>query len=388
MEFKKYSAQALQARLSDGRAVGKISFYATGLKFSHEHGSVEMDLRDLQIRRGGANNSVIFFSHPQRSGWEIFTSDRTILKDAALRTHPELLSQVRRGAGGVLAIAAIVLAMTLGLGALSYALWNFRSTATRLVVDRIPVEWEQKLGELAFTQVKLGKRFVRNQTVQERLNVLVAPLMQGIGDKRYEFQFHIVEDASLNAFALPGGNVVIHSGLLLKAGRAEEVLGVLAHEVAHVTRRHGMQQMVGSAGLFLVVQAMLGDVSGLLAVFLDNGSLLLTQKFSRDHEREADDMGYRYLTGAGIDPRGMITFFQKVELEQSELEVPDVAKRAMAFLSTHPDTAERIKALQARADAEHPTVVALAFDYPHFQAQIRSVLEEARPVPDAEVPVP
>ncbi|NDF00004.1 MAG: hypothetical protein EB034_17270, partial [Verrucomicrobia bacterium] len=87
---------------------------------------------------------------------------------------------------------------------------------------------------------------------------------------RYPFKLHIIEDASLNAFALPGGNVAIHSGLLLTADSPEEVLGVLGHELSHVTKQHGLRGIVQSLGLYAVVTTFFGDVSGLAAILVNN----------------------------------------------------------------------------------------------------------------------
>ena len=154
-------------------------------------------------------------------------------------------------------------------------------------------------------------------------------LVAGIGDDRYPLKFHIVEDASLNAFAMPGGNVVLHTGLLLAADSPEEVAGVLAHEIAHVTRRHGIRNIVSSAGLYLVMQMLVGDVSGAVAILTDNSALLLDRKFSRDFEREADEAGWDYLIRSDIEPSGMIRFFERVRQEDQKAVGGELAQSAL-----------------------------------------------------------
>src|SRR5690606_32430743 len=117
----------------------------------------------------------------------------------------------------------------------------------------------------------------------------------------------------------------------------EEVAGVVAHEIAHVTEQHSMRQIISSTGLFLIIQAFLGDASGLLGALADNSYFLLNQKFSRDHEREADEKGMELLIAANIDPQGMISFFETLEEEHADMP------SALNMISTHPATKERIK---------------------------------------------
>ncbi len=146
------------------------------------------------------------------------------------------------------------------------------------------------------------------------------------------------------------GHIVFHTGLLLFAESAEEVAGVLAHEAAHVTLQHGLRQLISSVGIYALVQAFLGNAEGLLAVIADNGAFLLTQKYSRDYERDADDKGWFYLVNANISPRGMIGFFSSLLEEQEKgtgKDIPGV-ENTLNFLSTHPTTKERIEHLQEK----------------------------------------
>jgi len=122
---------------------------------------------------------------------------------------------------------------------------------------------------------------------------------------------------------------------------------VLAHELAHVTRRHSFRNMIKSAGLILMVQMMFGDATGLLAFAAEGSRFLLQQKFSRDFEREADDTGWSYLREARIDPRGMITFFKKIKVIMANSGVGSM-ENSLALLNTHPASQERIDYLNAK----------------------------------------
>jgi predicted Zn-dependent protease len=188
-----------------------------------------------------------------------------------------------------------------------------------------------------------------------------------------------VEDTTLNAFAMPGGNVVIHSGLLLAADRSEEVAGVLAHEIAHVTQRHGFRSIISSLGLYQVLQLFIGDATGLLAVLANNSAFLIDRKFSRDFEREADNTGWEYLMRANIEPTGMIDFFKKVQIEEKkQLEQLHAqgADKVLSFISTHPGTDERISSLEARWQKVQTKTGFHRFDlnYSEFKDSLRTKL--------------
>jgi predicted Zn-dependent protease len=216
-----------------------------------------------------------------------------------------------------------------------------------------------------------------------QLQQITDPLVAAIKDNRYPLKFHIVENATLNAFALPGGNVVLHSGLLMAAESPEEIAGVLGHEIAHVTHRHSIRNILSSAGLFLVVQTLLGDVTGVIAVLADNSAFLMTRKFSRDFEREADNQGWEYLLAANIRPEGMIQFFQRMQEEEarqrekmSEASPVDLGTDSLQVLSTHPATQERMDYLRAKWEQLPADRTYRNFDlnYAAFKASLRAKL--------------
>jgi len=218
----------------------------------------------------------------------------------------------------------------------------------KVASNSVPVDWEIEAGDALFGQFIKSQREINDETVVAQLEQITKPLVAGIKDDRYPLKFHIIEDASLNAFAMPGGNVVLHSGLLLAADSPEEVAGVLAHEIAHITRRHSVRNIISSAGLGLVLQTLVGDASGLLGLLSANSEMLMGRKFSRDFEREADETGWDYLLRSDIDPRGMIRFFERVQGEQANAGGGEDVQNALAVVSTHPATPERIAAAHVR----------------------------------------
>jgi predicted Zn-dependent protease len=191
------------------------------------------------------------------------------------------------------------------------------------------------------------------EEVNTLLKPLTSPLLDALHNSPYKYDFTIVNDGNLNAFALPGGYVTINSGLILKAESAEELLGVLAHEISHVEERHGVRSIAGNAGLYLIASVVLGDVSGLLATVANAAPMLVSQTYSRSFESEADEKALKLMQRAKINPEGLPRFFEKMIAEEKamldkiENEKAKVAyKTAMTFLSTHPASEKRMERLR------------------------------------------
>lgn len=371
----RYSGGAFHESFERGKSAGEIRLTSAALVFETGSTRVEFPLGGgLEIKAGGASDRLLFFSHPARPGWTVYTSDRSILKDPILGDFPDLAGQIGRVRARKHRARLVALVVLLLLGGVLLGLYLLKEPVVGVIVRQVPPEWEQELGEMAFGQIGGGKSFIEDEKILADLEKLTAPLLEAIQDRRYDFEFHIMEDASLNAFALPGGHVTLHTGLILKADGPGEVVGVLAHEIAHVTRQHSLRQMVSSAGLVLILQALLGDATGILALLKENSSLLLARKFSRDYERDADEKGWEYLHGAGIDPRGMVGFFRKIRAEAEKLSGDMPLEEALSLLGTHPATQERIDRLMEKWEEQEEKGPFIEFDldFEAFQESIRN----------------
>ena len=223
-------------------------------------------------------------------------------------------------------------------------------------IGLITVEQEAKLGEILFAQQKRGLKLVEGESLT---------MVRDIGskltkDSRHKFQFFVAEDKSVNAFAMPGGYVVVHTGLLQLAASAEEVAGVLAHEVQHIEQRHSLRSIAKSLGFSAAVSLVLGDAGAAVTL----GGELLQLKFSRDHETEADREGLKSLVAAKINPVGMRDFFAKMAA-QSQLN--------LGFLATHPASEERMAEIDRLSKAlplASRQVAPLAYDYAAIKATL------------------
>jgi predicted Zn-dependent protease len=207
-----------------------------------------------------------------------------------------------------------------------------------LAVDRIPVEWEQKLGESAYRDFLAQQEVVKGGPAVSAIEEMTHRLIEQIPDNPYKFDVTVVKSDVVNAFALPGGYIVVFTGLMKKAESGEEVAGVLGHELNHVLQRHGLERIVKQLGLVAMASIVLGDQQGSVGLMKQLGVELMALKFGREQETEADVTGLQLLHRAKIDPSGMVTFFQRLsEKDEGRTE----------WLSTHPmgrARAERLKA--------------------------------------------
>lgn len=377
-----FEASAFHPELEGGREAGQLLVTPAGLRFGTRSGrTYSLAFDSLALKLGGASDRLIFFSHPSLPELSVFTGDHGILKHPELLARPEVAAQV--GAAGKkkqrnrlnsLGVIAAILALVAGLFAL-------KDPMVALAVSQIPPSLEVRLGNLIFSQIEAQTTLIDDDQLEADLLALAEPLIDSIPDAEYPFELHLAEDSSINAFALPGGNIVVHTGLVLEADRPEEVLGVLAHEIAHVTRRHSLRNIIGTVGVLVVVQTLVGDASAIVAAVAEGGTHLLTLEFSRDFERDADDTGWGYLVDAGIDPRGLITFFEKIQEEATEQLGGDEVEESLSFLSTHPSSQERIDRLHQRwNEAGFDTAPVIdPVDFEAFRGRIRQHLGAETP---------
>lgn len=195
----------------------------------------------------------------------------------------------------------------------------------------MPQRLEVYLGETTYNSLMQSgviKGVNRGASACGGLLILVDRLSAAPPEHPYRFTVEVADAGFANAFALPGGRIIVTSRLIAECSSPDELAGVLAHEMAHVTRRHGTGGLLRSYAWGALLQMLgMGQAS---AVPLS----LLSSSFSRDDEREADDLGVLRLCGAGIDPSGMALFFER--LAQSEK-----GGAFMRYASSHPLSAER-----------------------------------------------
>ena len=243
--------------------------------------------------------------------------------------------ETQRGFGHTRKRIALELgALVAGLALIVVVAFWLASALAGWLVRFIPASADVALGEAGFEQLAPPSSRCTDPGPQAYVDQIAGPLLAEIYDERFEFEIVVIDRPEVNAFALPGGFVAVHYGLLQAADTGEEVAGVLAHELHHVTERHGLVRVLRSAGGRVILGLVLGwgDV-GALAQYA--GSLANLQ-YDRDQEREADEQGRDTLRRAGIDPAGLARFFERMQAQHGDAPI--------AFLSSHPGHSERIAA--------------------------------------------
>ncbi|WP_313705008.1 M48 family metalloprotease [Massilia sp.] len=215
---------------------------------------------------------------------------------------------------------------------------------------------ERKLGEEIMRHIRRDRDYLDDDQILDYLNHFGGDLVDAVpgarGETGADFGFFAVRDPVLNAFALPGGFIGIHSGLLIAAQTESELASVMSHEIGHVSQRH-IARMIGQqkqdallplAAMILAALAAKANPDAAMGVLMGGQGLAVDRQlsFSRDAEREADRIGFQIMSAGGYDTSGMVAFFKRLQSANKVYgELP-------AFLSSHPLTGERIADIQSR----------------------------------------
>lgn len=243
---------------------------------------------------------------------------------------------------------------------------------------------EKKLGRAILAQLRASLPVTGDIEVQDYLQALGTRLLSQDADNRIDFHFLPVADRAINAFATPGGVVVINEGLMLFAGNESELAGVVAHEIAHVTRRHiarlraEMRTTSWLSALLLVAGLMASSYNpelSQLAVHV-GATLPIEQQlsYSRSLEYEADRSAIRLMSAARINPRGVSRFFAKLQAREGRRQTPE-------FLRTHPLTIGRLRNAEARASRYPENLHLDSKAFRHIKARLLA-LKNLDPAPD------
>jgi len=209
--------------------------------------------------------------------------------------------------------------------------------------DSLTIEKEKQLGEEFLLQIQQYYELSTDPFLTSYINRLGQKLVAQLGAQPYRFRFFIIHEDTMNAFAVPGGYVFVNTGLIRMTEREGELAGVMAHEISHIYARHMAKQM--DKAKITNIATLIG---ALASIFLGGagapvlmGSMAAGQsamlKYSRDCEREADELGFKWMVKAGYNPRDMVSIFKKMS-KQRWFE----GGKVPIYLSTHPDVDNRI----------------------------------------------
>lgn len=257
---------------------------------------------------------------------------------------------------------------------------NLPSMGSVAGTDLSPTE-EQLLGEEIMSQIRADSAYLNDAETLDYLNHLGYRLVSVSKSHTYNFFFFPIIDHSLNAFALPGGFIAVHSGLFVAAQSESELAGVIGHEIGHVSQRHiarMIDQQRHSAALTIgslllaILAARAGGGQAATAVAMGSQAAMIQNQlgFSRSAEREADRVGLTSLVNAGFDPKGMENFFARLHKNNRYYEAA-----APEYLSTHPLTVERISDMENRTRKMGAHLHEDSLDFLLIQQRLR-VLQE------------
>lgn len=216
--------------------------------------------------------------------------------------------------------------------------------AAKFLASHVPPSWERQLGDSALEHMASVGRRCTDPDRLAAIERVLGQLTAAAPDSRYHIQVTIIDKPVVNAFALPGGHVILLRGLLEATETPEQLAGVLAHELQHIYKQHSTRAILEQGSTSLLIAAVTGDVTGALAFGIESARALGMLRYSRLHEDEADRQGLHLLKVVGVDPAEMIAFYRTLgATHPSQGEIP-------SYLATHPRTEDRIAEMTRLAD--------------------------------------
>jgi len=300
----------------------------------------------VRLERGGEFPEIVLISDH-----DFLASLHRFLPRRAARFHnpARLMARFRLTIVAACASIAIIAALYL---------WGIPMLASA-AAPWVPISWEEKLGQSVLRHLAPEEWRCADPVRAAKIEQMVAALTATQPQSPYRFRVYVVNNPMFNALTAPGGHIVIFRGLLEKTRSAEELAGVLAHELQHALKRHVTRALLEYASTSLLVAAVVGDVSGMASFGIETAQMLAQLRYSRHHELEADQAGLEMMLAAKFDPAGMISFFELVDKQEKELPA------ILSYISTHPRTTERIEKLKtlAAASREKPTKLLANYDW-------------------------
>ncbi len=210
--------------------------------------------------------------------------------------------------------------------------WGISTIVPWAGLKIIKPETETELGE------KMYESMMGGVSIDKRKTALVQDFANSLElSKTYPIKITVVKNPEVNAYAMPGGNIVVYSGILRTVQSGDELAALLGHEAAHINERHSLRSVLRSAATGLMISVIFNDVSGILSILVENAEGLRSMQFSRSMEENADEVGMKMLVKNKINPLAMKQLMQT--LKDNAPDMPTV----LSFMSTHPATDDRIK---------------------------------------------
>ncbi|MEN6375690.1 MAG: M48 family metallopeptidase [Smithella sp.] len=345
----------LDGKTGDKQPV-EIQLLDAGLRISSQSGSVFLwtyqEIRQtqgfygnepVQLVRVGNIPEVLIIDNQ-----EFLASLHHFVPKAAKRFHNPAFRGLR---------FRMILYATIGLIAVGFFtyVWGIPLLAVA-VAPHVPLAWEKGMGQSALNILAPEKSRCKDKALQQAIEEIVARLSPP-GSSYYDYKVFVVNSPIFNAVALPGGNIIVFSGLLKKTESPEYLAAVLAHEMQHIRNRHATRKIIEDSSTGLMLSAVSGDVTGSMLYGMKITRTLATLSYSRRDEEEADAEGIKMMIAANLNPETMVSFFQIMKEKNAGLKIPQ-------YISTHPDMGQRIsriRSLIVQSQTDHRLYTKLSY---------------------------
>jgi beta-barrel assembly-enhancing protease len=206
-------------------------------------------------------------------------------------------------------------------------------------------------------EIQIGGQLMDLMMRNEKIDSSATQKLKGFGSllqlsEEYPIRLTVIEGATVNAFALPGGNIVVYKGLLKKIKSPEELAALLSHESMHVTERHTLKSMLRSVANTIIISVVFGDATGIAGALLGNVDAVTGLSYSRSLESEADEEGMQLLLRNDVDPEGMRELMATLQQEEKKQGMDE----GYSFLRTHPLTKDRIRKAEKFLQKNNSTI--------------------------------
>lgn len=222
---------------------------------------------------------------------------------------------------GLLVLVVIVVA--------AYFIIDLFSFGDDVEIGNVSVETKEKFADLIFEQIRSSETIIEDSLAKSDLDIITNKLLSNLDSTNYLYEFYLLDNPQMNAFAIPGGKIFIFKGLIKELESTEQLAAVLSHEIGHIEEKHVLKKLVAELGIDIILG---GDESIGGAV----GKMMMSFSFSRSIEEDADDFGLKLLDRSDVDPRVMGEVFAKFyekEIDSDFLE----------FFRTHPLSKTRVR---------------------------------------------
>ncbi len=345
MAEKEYKGTLFCEKLKTGRCGVKINLTDTGIESITQDGelfSISYNLIKIEnieptgkiFKLSGGNESFHFVSH-----------DKSLLRKinrTGTQNVTEQIKTINTSNRNLLTKKFIIAGIVIGFFIILYLMIPVLFNSA---ISLLPKELDEQLGQVGMLQIQDEFIPFNDTFIQNSIDEILVILKQNLGpDNDWQFKIILVHNEVTNAFALPGGTIFVFTGLLSNSTSAEEVAGVIAHEMGHVINRHGIKRIAQSIGTIIIIQLLFGDSEGFLELAAEFLTVASVNNYSQSQEREADKTSVELMYKAGLNPAAFSEFFYR--LKEQGGEVPDY----LNWLSTHPSHDERISAIEDMVD--------------------------------------